>query len=511
MALSFKNIVDVPVWRPSSPLPTNTAAAGCFAYDMRNSAERNMPFSYYLHNATTLYAHNPYNDDWIQLNSPALGGTFGAGATCILHPTQGPRGTIAAGATTTTVTLSTALPAAVGVNQLANCGDGSGFWVRIIGNNSGGSGKTESRQVIANTAGTTPTLTLQEPLSFTPGSGAAYEFRSGRIFMLSAGANAAGVFKYYDLATNAVSGNLANTNLPATIGGDSSMVALSEGHIPHNSAVGEGFLGVITAAAATSTTITATALANSASLATNEYRNFQVRIVEDTTTPTAVGQRRRISSHTSGTTPVFTVASFAVTPSATAKFVVENDDDKLLLFTNQTGVYNYNITANTWDTSTWAVAAAAGNTGIFAEQSFGIARDTSGNARHSFIYRVRGGAVATIDVFDIAGAATGAWAADIAYANKLQTFTTGTCCAYDPIGNGGKYLYMQVNGTQRFSRLDLQNRVMEPWAYLRYPQSTATLGQKMAMAYHFDGNTVLPFLYSLTQTGAPMFSVACHR
>jgi hypothetical protein len=243
----------------------------------------------------------------------------------------------------------------------------------------------------------------------------------------------------------------------------------------------------------------------------NEYRNFQVRIVEDTTTPTAVGQRRRISSHTAGTTPVFTVASFAVTPSATAKFVIENDDDKILLFTNQTGVYNYNITANTWDTSTWAAAAVAGSTGIFAAQSFGIARDISGNARHSFIYRVRGGAVATIDVLDIAGAATGAWAADVVYANKFQTFTTGTCCAYDPIGNGGKYIYMQVNGTQRFLRLDLQNRVLEPWAYLRYPQSTALLGQKMALAYHFDGSTPLPFLYSLMHTGAPMFSVACHR
>ena len=44
--------------------------------------------------------------------------------------------------------------------------------------------------------------------------------------MLSAGTLAAGVWKYYDIATNSYSGNLATTNLPATINSDSNAVAL---------------------------------------------------------------------------------------------------------------------------------------------------------------------------------------------------------------------------------------------------------------------------------------------
>lgn len=508
MPLTFKNIVDLPVWRPNAPMPAAPAAGGCFAWDMRNSAERNAPFNYFLQNATTLYAYNPYNDDWLQLGSPALTGTYGAGAAAVFHPTQGPRGTIAAGATTTTLTLSTALPAAVAINQLANCGDGTGYYIRICGNTAGGSGKTESRAIIANTAGTTPTITLDSALSFTPASGSTYEIRSGRIFMLSAGTLAAGMWKWYDIATNSFSGNLATTNLPATVGGDSSLVALSEGHIPNNQTIPNGFLGLITATAAASTTITGSSVP---SLVADEYRNFQIRIVEDTTTPTSVGQRRRITTHTSGTAPVFTVAAWAVTPSATAKFVVENDDDKILLFTNQTAVYNYNITANTWDTSTWAAAAAAGGAGIVATQSFGITRDMSGNARHSHIYRVRGGAGNQIDVLDISGAATGAWSADIAYGNKATTFSTGTAGAYEPIANGGRYLYLNQNGTQRFLRFDVRNRVLEPWTYLRYPGSTVTVGGKLAFAYNFDSGAPLPFLHTLSHSLAPMFSVACHR
>lgn len=508
MPLLFKNIVDIPVWRPNAPMPAAPAAGGCFAWDMRNSAERNSPYNYFLANATTLYAYNPYNDDWLQLGSPALTGTYGAGAAAVFHPTQGPRGTIAAGATTTTLTLTTALPAAVAVNQLANCGDGTGFYIRICGNTAGGSGKTESRAIIANTAGTTPTITLDSALSFTPASGATYEIRSGRLFMLSAGTLAAGMWKYYDIATNSFSGNLATTNLPGTIGGDTNLVALSEGHIPNNQTIPNGFLGIITATAATSTTITGSSLP---SLFADEYRNFQIRIVEDTTNPTAVNQRRRISSHTAGAASVFTVPTWTVTPSATAKFVVENDDDKILMFTNQTAVYTYNITANTWDTSTWGVAPAIGAAGMVTAQSFGITRDTSGNARHSHIYRVRGGAANQIDVLDIAGASTGAWSADIAYGNKNTTFSTGTAGAYEPIANGGRYLYLNQNGTQRFLRFDVRNRVLEPWTYLRYPGSTVTVGGKLAFAYNFDSGAPLPFLYSLTHNLAPMFSVACHR
>jgi hypothetical protein len=510
--LNFKDIIDLPKWRPLAPAAANSAAGSCLAYDMRNS-DRNTPFNFYLINATTLWAYSPLADEWLQLASPALTGTFGAGAACVLHPTQGPRGTIAAGATTTTFTLTTALPAAVGVNQLANRGDGEGFYIRVIGNSAGGSGKTEAKRIIANTAGTTPTITVESAFTFTPALGDAYEIRSGRLYMLSAGTLAAGMWKHYDLATNSFSGNLATTNLPATVGGDSSLVALSEGHVPNTVvSVATGFLGELTSTTGNSSTTIVVGSGISVGLQTNEYRNFQIRITEDTATPTSVGQRRRIASHTSGTTPTFTVASWAVTPSATAKFVVENDDDKILLFTNQTSVYTYNITANTWDTTTFAAAGNAGGAGIVAQQSFGIARDASGNARHSFIFRIRGGNVGSIDVLDIAGAATGSWSAGITYGNSgITAFNTGTSGAYDPITLQGRYLYLNLNATQRNLRFDMVDRVLEPFTYLRFPQGAALVGGKMAMSFFMDGSTKLSFPSIILSTSALQFQIAAHR
>lgn len=514
--LNFKPLIDIPQWRPTAPAFGNSAAGSSLAFDLRND-DTNQPYIYLLRSATLLEAYDPISDEWLQLQSPALTGTFGAGATAIVHPSQGPRGTLTTGNTTTKVVLSTALPAAVAVNQLANRGDGTGFRICIIGNSAGGSGKCEYRKIVANTAGTTPTIWLDSALSFTPASGDGYEIRAGRVFMLSAGALAAGMWKYYDIATNSISGNLATTNLPATVAGDSSAVALSEVHIPNDRTTNTGFisgagtydttLNCIVATATGATSITGAGMPSD--LQADEYRNFQVRIVEDTTTPTAVGQRRRISTHTGGATGAFTVAAWAVTPSATAKFVVENDDDKILLFTNQTSVYTYNITGNTWDTTTWAAAANAGGAGIVAEQAFGTTRDTTNNHRHSFIYRIRGGNVNTIDVFDIAGAATGSWSADIAYHRKgLTLFTTGTTGVYDPATKGGRLLHLNINGTQRFARFDMRNRVLDTNTYLRFPQGAALVGAKMAWCPFVDGSTKLGFVYALTNTQSYMFSIA---
>lgn len=520
LTINARDILDLPKWRHEAPLLAANSAGQSLAFDLRNN-ETGCPFFYNLRSATALDFYDPTTGEWGALTSPALAGTFGAGATSIFHPSQGPRGTLAAGGTTTSVVLSTALPAAVAINQLANRGDGSGYVLKISGNSAGGSGKTEYRKIIANTAGTTPTIQLDSALSFTPALGDSYEIRSGRVFLLSAGTLAAGVWKYYDIATNSYSASLATTNLPATIGTDSSAVALSEGYTPSDRSVGEGFIGggttydgalknCIQGTAAAATTITGSGMP--ATLFADEYRNFQVRIVEDTVTPTAVNQRRRISTHTGGATGVFTVAAWAVTPSSSAKFVIENDDDKILL-TSSAGlfIYNYNITANTWDTSTWAAPVAHG-AGVVMEQSFGIARDiTIGGARNSHIYRVRGGGSAAIDVLDIAGAATGSWSNDIAYGKKAQTFTTGTSGAYDPSTLGGRFLHLNINGTQRMARFDMRNRIMDAGSYLRFPMGTAVVGNRMATAAVIDGTTKVNNLYCAVASGTNVLSLLTPR
>lgn len=508
--VTVKPILDTGAWRMESNALAASAAGTGFSFDLRNDASRHPEFGY-LRSATALDKFDPRKSAFLPLASPALAGTFGAGATIVRHPSQGPRGTLAAGGTISKIILTTALPAAVAINQLANRCDGNGFKIRIIGK---ASGKVEERTIIGNTAGTTPTIWLNTALSFAPAAGDGYEILSGRDFMLSAGTTAAGSWKYYDYATNSISGNLSTTNLPATIATDSNAMALSEQHVSNDRKPGEGFISggatsdtknCIQATAATATTISGSGMP--ATLVADEYRNFQVRIVEDTVTPTAVGQRSRISTHTSGATGVFTCAAFTVTPSASAKFVVENDDDKILLRSSATAlVYNYNITANTWDTTTWAAPVAHG-AGVVLEQSFGITRDINNNARHSHIYCLRGGASSAIDVLDIAGAATGSWSNDIAYANKAQTFTTGTCAAYDPITFNGKYLHINVNGTQQNARFDMLNRAMELELPLDYPQGTAIVGGKLALACMDDGVTKLAQLYNLTGSQTAFLSL----
>lgn len=62
----------------------------------------------------------------------------------------------------------------VALNQLANRGGTGdyGFKIRIIGKSAG---KVEERFIVANTAGTTPTLWLNNPLTFTPTTADTYE------------------------------------------------------------------------------------------------------------------------------------------------------------------------------------------------------------------------------------------------------------------------------------------------------------------------------------------------
>lgn len=517
--LSFKDIIDLPEWRPLANAPSSTAAGTSLAFDLRNNEDRH-PLIYFFRFVSAIDAYNTKNDEWMTLSSPGLGGTFGAGAGAVFYPSGGPSGTLGAGCTTTTLVLSTALPAAVGANQLANRGDGIGFKIRVIGNNSGGSGKIEERYIIANSAGTTPTIELNAPLSFTPASGAGYEILAGRVYLLSAGTVAAGIWKYYDVATNSYSGNLATTNLPATIGTDSSFVALDPLHVPYNRSPGEGFFGVLTATATAAGSITGQASGGDSGVLTNEYRNFSIRIVEDTSAPTAVGQRRWISSHTAGPSPVYTITpNWTVTPSSSAKYVIENNTLILLFTSASASVFSYapvaigGLTADTWNTTSFSARAAAMGVGCTSCQSFGIVPDTNKYARHSYVFSFRGGGTNTLDLLDIAGGSSGAWSSGIIYGNQSAnlTLSTGACGAYLPAVQEGRYLYISHNGTQRYYRFDVKNRVMEGFTWLRYGHSTVAVGEKLATTLFIDGSTKLGFVIAQRHNASEVFQVAINR
>jgi len=515
--LDFKDIIDLPDWRPLAVAPSTTAAAVCIAGDQRNTEIRHHEI-FQLASATVLNSYHTKNDGWATIINPALTGTFGAGAGIVMMPSRGPRGTIAAGATSSKITLTTALPASVGVNQLAGRGDGIGFTIRIIDNAAGGSGKTEERRIVANTSGTTPVIDLESALSFTPVSGAAYEILSGRVYMLSSGTMAAGCWKFYDIATNSMSGNLSITNLPATITTDTSFVGLDEGYTPYNRDPGAGFLGNIIGTASSATTITGQATGADAAVVANEYRNFQIRIVQDTATPTSVGQRRKITSHTAGPSAVYTVPAWTVTPSATATFVIENANEILAWTTAGTTTYTYAqdaigaAAADTWSTTTYAARGSAMAAGCVSFQSYGLVPDVSKNARQSNIFSFRGGAATSLDILDIAGAATGSWTNGATYGNiTTGPATTGAGLVYNGATQLGQFAYLCLNGSTTFYRFNCATRMLNQWTQLRYGQGTAVLGNKMAMTTYIDGATKVGFVYTLRNTGTELFQCLISR
>jgi hypothetical protein len=517
--LNFKDIIDLPEWRPLSPALSNATAGTALMCDLRNSEVRE-PYIYSLGSAVLLSKYNIKNDEWMALVSPALGGTFAVGAGGVFVPSGGPYGVLTGTHTTSYITIGTALSAAVGINQLANRGDGIGYKIRIIGNSAGGSGKIEERTITNNTSGTTPIIYLDSPLSFTPQNNDSYEFLSGALILFSAGALAATIIKKYDIATTNGS-NVTNTNFIATIATEMTIFAMDEQYVPYDMEPGEGFLGSLTATGSGATSLTGQVADGDAAVLGNEYRNFQVRIIEDISIPTAVGQRRKVTAHTAGPSPVYTVAAWTVTPSVDAKFVIEYNNDILAWSGATTVTYSYLAGFNA--TAAWSTAAVAGGATQYANPpaahaigamvfpSFGMRPSAQKLTRHSYFQYFRGAAGTVLDQFDIAGGATGLWSANTVYNDSGFLSTTGSSAIYDGATNEGKYGYLSCNGTQRFARFDIKSRCFEPWAYMRFPQSTVSGGQKVAMTTFIDGETKLGFLLTQTQAGAFFLSVALQR
>lgn len=515
MANTFKKGIDRMMWVQVAPAPNAHAAGSTMCCDMRNDLTRN-PFAYNLVSATVLNRFNMVTKAWSLAVNPAITPAIAAGAASVFAPSLGVVGTLAAGSTTTNVVISTALPSAVGLNMLANRGGSGdlGFRIRIIDTVAG---KTEERWITANTAGTTPTITVDTAFTFTPATGARYEILSGRLFMLTAGLLAAGSFRTFEPATNTLA-NRTLTNLPTTITTDTSLVALDEQYVPYNHKPGEGLIKgthntdasggnrfAIIATGSSSTSITGQNSGSDAAVAVNEYRNFQIRIVEDTVTPTAVGQRRIIASNTVGPSPVYTVgAAWTVTPSTNAKFVIENPNIIIARTTANTTTYTYNygdatinngtnsITADTWSTTYFGAAPAANAAGCMWMPSFGIQPDAARNARHSFCYFWRG-ASATLDVLDIAGTITGTWTGALVYDGSPGAFpAVGSTGHYSPYGSEGRMFYMNMyvaSAASQIFRFDVKNRVLSPYAPTDFIQSgTATIGGRIAAYSAVDGS-----------------------
>jgi hypothetical protein len=259
----------------------------------------------------------------------------------------------------------------------------------------------------------------------------------------------------------------------------------------------------LSATASGASTLTGQATLGDAVVAANEYRNFQIRIVEDTTTPASVGQRRIIASHTAGPSPVYTLGTAWTTqPSATARYVIELPNLMLVRSSATTTVYTYNYSGATvnngtnsiandaWSTTYFGAAPAANALGGMWAPSFGIEPDPARNARHSFCYFFRGGAT-TLDVLDIAGSITGTWTGAITYDGAVA-LTAGTSGCYSPFENEGRMFYMNIyvaSAVNQMYRFDVENRVLSPFTPTDWIQAgVAASGNRMAAYAAIDGN-----------------------
>ncbi len=489
--------IDFPRWQQMAPI-TIHAAGTSLCTDKRNDATA-LPILFHLVSATVFNYFSPYSNGYAFSMSPGLS-AFGAGSATIFCPSMGPRGSIGAGCSTTklvTTTVITSVPS----NAWALT-DSFGLRIRVVGLTSG---IIEERYVIGNTSGTTPSVYLNQPLSFTPAVGDLYELLSGRVYMLGTTAGAT-QFRYYDLATLAMV-SAGNTTL--TIATDSSMQCLDEQYVPYDRKPGEGFLigagtydavgtskGCLTATATAAGTLTGEALAGDFGVIANEYRNFQIRIVEDIVTPAAVGQRRTIASHTAGPSPVYTLGSnWATTPTATAKYVIENPN-VIILFTVAAGTstYTYNYTPATINNGTNTIASGAFSATYFGVRGTVVAAGTfslpswshqpTTNAdgtrltRHSYIYSFRGGAT-TLDMLDIAGGVTGAWTNALVYQSQGTSFSTGSGGRMAPVDQGGQWGYIILNNSNLVYRFNVKYLTMQSWALLPTQAGTAAVGERI--------------------------------
>ena len=519
MPNTFKPVIDSLVWRQVPPAPTQHVAGVCLAADLRNDVSRHK-YAYQLGSVTVLNRFDLVTKSWSFLVSPALsGGGLAAGGAMSFVPSHGLVGTIAAGATTTSVTLSTALPTAVGVNFLADRsgGGGYGYKLRIIDTTAG---RTVERFIVGNSAGTTPTIRVLSSFGFTPSSGARYEILAGRVFMLGAGTVAANSWRSYEVATGTLSSSLSTTNLPATIGTDTTICVLDEQYVPYNHRPGEGLVkgsygydtggeatrSALTATASGVSTLTGQASSGDAVVAANEYRNFQIRIVEDTTTPAAVGQRRIIASHTAGPSAVYTLgSSWTTQPSSSAKFVIENPNLILVRTSGSISTFVYNYTDAAINNGTNSIASNAWSTAYFASgsthlagaqwaPSFGIQPDDGRFARHSFIYEFRGNGSTQINMLDIAAAIGGTWTTPIAVEGANFNLTNTTAGCYAPFGNEGRMFYLNIytaSAVNQLWRFDVKNRQLMPFTPTDFLQTgTATVGNRMAAYAAIDGSSV---------------------
>ena len=459
-----RKILDLKRWEFCAPAP-NASAAGTFIVSSRNFRQQQL----YIVSNTVAAIYNPSEDGWVNIASPALAGTFGAGAS----------GTAGAWSTGSTVgvaslTATAGTTSTITTNQtLAR--DLRGYKIHILAGPNNG----VVLDIVSNTVGTNAVITVATQASAFSAS-TIYRLLTPRFYVVGAGTLAAGSFRVYDYATNTWT-TLSQTGLPASIGTDGKLIATP-------SIIDGAFKSFATG---TATSATATTLVQTGKTwAASQWINSQVRI----TGGTGSGQIRTITANTADT---LTVATWTITPDATSTYAIEGNDNFLYYMgNNAVTLYRYDITANTWSTLSPGVArGGAPGTGMSGHWVHSNdAADWNNESlilNGRYIYSFRGAAGALLDRYDIAG---NSWAA-VSYAPATETFTTGTKYS---LQNGTLYIQKEVTG--RWFAYNFARSEMFPWGTMLYPQGAAVLGDTAFDVLYEDGATDIFYVYMLLNT-----------
>lgn len=462
-----RKILDVKRWEFLSPAPVATAA-GAFIASSRHYKQRQL----YVQAAGVAYLYLPEEDGWIVLASPALAGTFGAGACGVAGAwstgtTVGASTLTATGGTTTSITTNQTLAV-----------DLRGYSVQIVGGPNAGEIKT----IASNTIGANAVVT------FTAASGSAfsgittYRLCTPVWYVLNAGTTAANIFKKYDYATNTWTA-LQQTGLPATIGTDGKLVS-TPSWIDTS---------IVSFATGTATAGGANTLTNSAKTwTTNQWANYQIRI----TAGTGVGQIRSIASNTG--TVITTGAAWTTTPDATSVYSIEGNDDYLYYMgSGAITLYRYSIATNTWSTITPGVArGAAPGAGMSGHWIYGVT-EADWNVENSYlngryIYSFRGATGTGLDRYDIA---LNTWENISTYMPGIETFATGTKYIYNK-----DFIYSQKEATGRWFRFSVPLREQVGFNTMTYTQGGAIAGDTAFDVVYKDGATEILYINMLLNT-----------
>ena len=461
-----RRLLDLKRWEFCSPLPAATAAAQ-FIVSSRHYRQQQL----LVQSNTAALLGNPFEDGWINVPSPALAGTFGAGAC-------GVAGSFSTGATAAVSSLTATAGNTTSITTNQNLQrDLRGYSVYFVGGTNAGKTKT----IASNTIGANAVITFTDAEAVAFDNTSQYRIKAPVFFVLGAGTLAAGSFKKYDFATNNWV-TLAITGLPASVGTDGRLVSTPAW-------IDSGFKSFATG---TATAGSANTLTNSAKTwGVNQWANSQIRI----TAGTGAGQIRPIASNTA--TAITVSSNWTVNPDATSQYSIEGNDDFLyFLGNNAVTMYRYSISGNTWTTlSPTAARAGAPGAGMGGSwiHSVSAADWTSENAIQNgrYIYSFRGGAGAQLDRYDIA---LNTWAA-ISYAPAVETFTTGTKYAYNK-----DRLYLAKEASGRWFYFDFAENAMQPWGTMTYTQGAALLGDTAFDVTYKDGATEIDYIYMALNT-----------